>query len=444
MAKDHDIPVDPDAPAFDIDAMAIWVTRRKRGRWKPDLHIGEEAYCFLCNKPTMTLTPKGDGGVMARCDNKSCMARGWPMFRAAEDDGYNLSAPRSVTRKLAKLEQAEREVEDAWNGLSKRGKAVAVSLGVLLNHDASRNLPVELTALVAATGLSKSSVQRGIDDAGAAGLIKRGRKTFSQGVGKGPINRYALANETVAHVIRKNTVQLTIGPDLLGSKLTTGGTENRRNAGVGESTRSSERDMPYESAPPVVDSPTPVGAVDACRRERMSLAMRISETDSRAGAKLAATSGRPAHTQLTTIRPGVHYGSAPPTSDGSVLPLEAEIAERCIPARGTARTIRTREAGSMPAHTHTRETAIHGSDPMPVFDALRRERALKPTPPRWTLAAIDSLGDTASAHSDQGAKPATRMPESTLAQQMIENEEKRRRRAGTTSDSERNRNGRGH
>jgi hypothetical protein len=43
-------------------------------------------------------------------------------------------------------------------------------------------------------------------------------------------------------------------------------------------------------------------------------------------------------------------------SDGSALPLEAEIAAHCIPARETERTIRTREAGSMPAHTHTRET----------------------------------------------------------------------------------------
>lgn len=157
------------ALGIDIDAMAISYTRRKRGKWNPDLHIGEEAYCFLCNKPMMTFTPKGDGGVLARCDRKQCQARGMHMFRAAEDQGYPLSAPRSVTRKLAKLEQAEREAEDAWNGLSKRGKAVAVSLGVLLHHDARRSLPLELDPLAAEAGLPKRTAQRGIDDAALPG-----------------------------------------------------------------------------------------------------------------------------------------------------------------------------------------------------------------------------------------------------------------------------------
>ena len=105
-------------------------------------------------------------------------------------------------------------------------------------------------------------------------------------------------------------------------------------------------------------------------------------------------------------------------------------------------------------------------DPMSVTGAIRRERVLKPTPSRWTLAMIDRLGDDASGHSGADtavapssqsrrpdrsggqpaatpAPPSLRMPESTLRQQRIENEEKRRRRAGTTSDSERNRNGRG-
>ena len=87
------------------------------------------------------------------------------MFRAAEAQGYPLSAPRSVTRKLANRERAEREAEDAWNGLSRRGKAVTVSLARLLQHDARRTLPLELVPLSAEAGLPKRTAQRGIDDA---------------------------------------------------------------------------------------------------------------------------------------------------------------------------------------------------------------------------------------------------------------------------------------
>jgi hypothetical protein len=348
VAKDHDIPVDPDAPAFDLDARTISFTRRKRGRWNADKRRGEEAHCFVCDKPTMVLTPKGDGGVLAHCQAKGCQARGMPMVYAAKADGYDLSAPRSVTRKIADRERAEREVEDAWSALSRRGKAVAASLGVLLDHDASRNFPVELDKIAAATGWSKSSVQRGIDDAVAAGLIKRGRKTFSQGGGKGPINRYALANETVANVIRKNAVQLTIGPDLLGLKLTIGGTQSRRFAGVGESTRISERDM---------------------RDERLSLAMRIGEISATvtgigdeaktATASVTSNSLDRQHTShrggLQGIHPSDHLNQAStaPMSDDCALPVERRLqsaASAHARPRETERYIRAR------ARIHARET----------------------------------------------------------------------------------------
>ena len=221
----------------------------------------------------------------------------------------------------------------------------------------------------------------------------------------------------------------------------------------------------------------PVGAVDASFGRRGNGGRKTGATvaDIGGGNKIATTpvtSGRPA-LQTRTLRgsetsrrgdvqQGIHPGdhlnqaSTAPTSDSNALPLEAEIAERCIPPRETERYIRTREAGSMPART--RETPIHGggpmSDPIKVSYALGRERALKPTPSRWTLAMIDRLGDTASAHSGSRASvpvtegrfrapearkpPATltRMPESTLRQQQIENEAKaaRHRRAAQNED----------
>ena len=48
-------------------------------------------------------------------------------------------------------------------------------------------------------------------------------------------------------------------------------------------------------------------------------------------------------------------------------------------------------------------------DPMSATDAIRRERVLKPTPSRWTLAMIDRLGDDASGHTgaDTGVAPSS-------------------------------------
>ena len=431
-----------DGAGFDVDAKTISFTRRKRGRWNAEKRRGEEAHCFMCDQPTMVLTPKGDGGVLAHCEAKGCQARGWPMYRAATADGYDLSAPRSVTRKIADRERAKREVEDAWSALSRRGKAVGVSLGVLLNHDASRNLPVELDKIVAATGWSKSSVQRGIDDAVAAGLINRGRKTFSQGGGKGQINRYALANETVAKLIRKNAVQLTIGPDLLGSKLTTGGNQSRRNAGVGESTRISERDMPYESASPVVASPSPVGAVDASlgrwRNGGLKTGATVATAGAQAGIATALRGSERSHRGgdlQQGIHPSDHLNQASAASSGGDVGSTASAQpQRTASTHASAPHTRVRAHAPerMPAHPHTRATT-----------------------PRWTLAMIASLGEPASGHSGAdtavapsrqpkrpdraGGQPAATpaISAAALEHEKIEREEKAARR-GDTSDNGRN------
>jgi hypothetical protein len=105
-----------DGAGFDVRPLlvtALALHEERGGVWgkpTPKAPFGSirNARCFVCDEPEMSVTPTGDGGVVACCNG--CGARKWPMFNAAEKAGVRLSAPRSVKRKLSGQERAELQV----------------------------------------------------------------------------------------------------------------------------------------------------------------------------------------------------------------------------------------------------------------------------------------------------------------------------------------------
>ena len=133
---------------------------------------------------------EGDGGVLARCDRKRCQARGMHMFRAAEDAGDTPCQRRDPSRASW----------PSWSKLSARPRmrgtvcrsaasAVAVSRACWSTMTRGEAFRSRMETLAAEAGLPKRTARRGIDDAVAAGLIKRRTKAGSQGYRKGPDQR---------------------------------------------------------------------------------------------------------------------------------------------------------------------------------------------------------------------------------------------------------------
>ena len=194
-------------------------------------------------------------------------------------------------------------------------------------------------------------------------MIKRRTKAGSQGYRKGPVNVYAIASETAANVIRRHSVKMAIRQQNRGVESGHSWPESRRIAGDRESTRISERDMPYESASPVVASPSPVGAAEpenghwrnGGRKTSATVASTVVHDD-----KIVTTPARSLRGSETShrggagvFRQGIHpsdhlnQASAPPTSDSSALSVE-----RILQSAASARA----RPGAKPAHAHTHDT----------------------------------------------------------------------------------------
>jgi hypothetical protein len=380
-----------------VTGLALY--EKRGGLWgkpTPKAPLGSirNARCFVCDKPEMSVTPTGDGGVVACCNG--CGARKWPMFHAAEKAGVWLSAPRSVKRKLSGQERAGLDRQAAYGKLSSRARAVVDLLKRLVKRGKPNAFAKTLEDIAVALNVATMTVRRGIAEAVAAELIMVRKRALSRGQSKSQINVYVLVGLPDDTVLLRQTVQM----NTRGKDVNTRGRKPLKSLDVGI----------------LSDSTFGREALD----RRKSAAEREKRRWRNGGQKTGATvTGIPAEAVVATtvrssktshpggvLQQGIHpsdhlnQASAPPTSDGSALPVE-----RILQSAASARA----RPGAMPAHTythphaHARETPIHRND---LFAA---EMVAWFAYPPSAIASVDSA-DTPDTGTPEIGAPEARMP----------------------------------
>ncbi|MGO8918259.1 MAG: hypothetical protein ACLQJR_20360, partial [Stellaceae bacterium] len=283
--------------------------------------------CFNCDSFAMTVTPQIDGSVKAICN--ACGAQGWLMIRAAEERyEVSLSAPDAVKRKLAAEAHAKRKRTAAYGKLSPSARAV-VDLFKRLSTGKPNAFAKTLDDLSVATGWSVRTMSRALAKAEAAGQIIKRPYAYDRGDGV-PLHIYMLAGLPDDSLLLRKNVEMARSQKKVAKSTW-------QAIGIIESANPVRTVLKHWGA-----STAPTDALNA--ESGASTIDGLAEADT---TTLASSLPLPGPERSPSRR---HYpaGAALP-SDGSALPLDADIAERCISAReGTAHYIR--------------EAAIHSAD----------------------------------------------------------------------------------